>query len=59
MCNQTLRLPDQVAGKVIRCLKCKTIIMLPEKPAESADNSSAAEMIDFVEKDEPKSPNSP
>jgi LSD1 subclass zinc finger protein len=30
-CNEPLRLPDDAAGKTIRCLKCMAIIMVSER----------------------------
>jgi LSD1 subclass zinc finger protein len=30
-CDQPLHLPDDAAGKTIRCLKCKAVIMISER----------------------------
>jgi len=39
LCNAALRLPDEVAGKTIRCLKCQTIILVHQQPAKLDPNS--------------------
>ncbi|HEV3143260.1 MAG TPA: hypothetical protein VGZ47_05175 [Gemmataceae bacterium] len=52
-CNEPLRLPDDAAGKTIRCLKCKVIILVPEKPPKPEGVSYGAETTDFVEKKPP------
>jgi len=46
-CNRTLNLPDAVAGKIIRCLKCKSIIMVSPHRAKTADYSKEAQTTDI------------
>jgi phage FluMu protein Com len=36
VCKNPLNLPDEVAGKAIRCLRCKTLILVPRHPEENA-----------------------
>jgi LSD1 subclass zinc finger protein len=55
-CNQLLNLPDDAAGRTIRCVKCKVIILIPENPktGDQPSYSSMAETKDFVDKRQPK-----
>jgi LSD1 subclass zinc finger protein len=40
-CEHPLKLPDDAAGKVIRCLKCKSIIMVSPRQRESSEQATA------------------
>jgi len=46
-CNRPLNLPDAVAGKIIRCLKCKSIIMVSQHRAKAADYPKEAQTTDI------------
>jgi LSD1 subclass zinc finger protein len=50
-CNEPLRLPDEAAGKAVRCLKCKEVIMLPPDPAKISGYSNGFASRDFVEEE--------
>ena len=45
-CNSTLRLPDEVAGKVIHCLKCKAPFGVSDR-ARDQRMDTPLEAIDF------------
>ena len=47
-CNEPLHLPDDAAGKTIRCLNCKAIIMISERlgSVEQPDYSSGTKTKD-------------
>jgi len=44
-CDEPLCLPDEVIGRVIRCLKCKATIIVsePPRPVEQTSHFARAE----------------
>jgi LSD1 subclass zinc finger protein len=58
-CNELLRLPDDAAGKSIRCLKCQAAIHLPVNPVKTSGYSSGVLMREFVEKKKRRRPATP
>jgi LSD1 subclass zinc finger protein len=57
-CKHPLKLPDDAAGKMIRCLKCKTVILIPKRSAEDS-NSPIKPHTTVVDDEQPPKDTSP
>ena len=47
-CNESLKLPDAVAGKPIRCWKCMEVIWVPKQPIDDSASSSGTQSTDLI-----------
>jgi len=48
-CNESLKLPDEVAGKPIRCWKCMSVIWVPIQPVDELVSSSGTTSTDLFD----------
>jgi hypothetical protein len=47
-------LPDEAAGKTVRCVNCQVVIVVPMQPPKDTDDSSGAQTHDSThEKTDP------
>ncbi len=41
-CRKYLSVPDEVRGKLVKCLHCQTMLRVPELPPQKKQESAAA-----------------